>query len=334
MRNIGLGIACAVRVAWRERQRQRVGAILGAALPRAVVHIANLPDAMAAGDFDEDGVGDLAVLSYGIGGAHILRGQGDGTFVDSGTFGDTGNAKSLAVGDFNGDGHLDLVSAKTAGNKLLVLLGQATARSPPERASRWTEKRRLSWSRISTPTGKLDVATANPFLDTVTILLGLGNGSFVNHGQIAVGDRPESIATGDFNGDGLPDLVTADQTAGSLTVLLGQGGGGFTVGSHPLVAGYPSHVTTGDFNGDGILDLATCNQISNLVSILLGHANGTFVHVQFIACGLFPTSIACGDFDGDGKSDLAISNGEGDTLTLLEGPRQRILRAGADDRRE
>ncbi len=90
-----------------------------------IIPISNAPIAVVGGDFDEDGSGDLAVLSYGAGGVHVLRGHGDGTFTDIGIFGgNTIDGRCLAVGDFNGDRHLDLVLAEGSSSRILVLLGQ------------------------------------------------------------------------------------------------------------------------------------------------------------------------------------------------------------------
>ena len=75
----------------------------------------------------------------------------------------------------------------------------------------------------------------------------------------ATGQYPQSVTTGDFNGDGRLDLATANQESNTMTILLGQGNGRFTTASSPPTSISAVAVTTGDFNDDGKLDLATAN---------------------------------------------------------------------------
>ncbi len=97
--------------------------------------------------------------------------------------------------------------------------------------------------------------------DTVTVLLGNGDGTFTTKSSPTVGMAPEFVAVGDFNGDGILDLVSSDTGSNTLTVLLGNGDGTFTTKSTPTVGNTPKTVVlVADFNGHGIsLDLAVAN---------------------------------------------------------------------------
>jgi hypothetical protein len=135
----------------------------------------------------------------------------------------------------------------------------------------------------------------------------------------STGQGPEGIATGDFNGDGVPDLATANHTANTVSVLLGNGDGTFATNvDYPAGMG-PIAVATGDFNGDGFTDLAVVNQTDNTVSIFLGAGDGTFLPKTDYPTGTSPTSIAVADFNGDGFLDLAITNGTANTVSILLG---------------
>src|ERR671913_442838 len=126
----------------------------------------------------------------------------------------------------------------------------------------------------------LDLAVANLFSDNVSILIGNGNGTFVDTPAVnfGVGDEPRSVAVGDFNNDTILDLAVANQNSDNVSILLGNGNGTFVTPAVNFGAGDgPTSVAVGDFNNDTILDLATANQNSNNVSILLGNGNGTFV---------------------------------------------------------
>ena len=102
------------------------------------------------------------------------------------------------------------------------------------------------------------------------------------------GDEPDSIAAGDFNGDGKKDLVTANYRGDSVSVLLGNGRGGFATKSDFLTAHCPVGVAIADLNGDGNKDLATANRAVNSVSVLLGNGSGGFGAKTDFATGQQP----------------------------------------------
>src|SRR5262249_26321067 len=100
---------------------------------------------------------------------------------------------------------------------------------------------------------------------------------------------PSSVATGDFNGDGVADLVTANTNNSSVSVLLGSGNGRFAAAANFFVGGLnPPSVAVGDVNGDGRLDIVTANQSSSDVSVLLGQGDGTFGAGKTFAAGANP----------------------------------------------
>jgi hypothetical protein len=133
------------------------------------------------------------------------------------------------------------------------------------------------------------------------------------------GDRPRSVAVGDFNGDGRRDLVVANEISVNVSILLGNGNGTFGAATNFAVGTGPQSVAVGDFNGDGKQDLAVANQLSNNVSILLGNGNGTFGAATNFAAGTGPLSVAVGDFNGDGKQDLATANQFSGNVSILLG---------------
>ena len=213
---------------------------------------------------------------------------------------------SVAVGDFNGDGKLDLAVAMGDGT-VSILLGDGTGH--------FTLASSLAYGGGGLAVadfngdGKPDPAVLNG--KTVSILLGDGTGHFTLASSPATGSDPYSVAVGDFNGDGKLDLAIANYGSNTVSILLGDGTGNFTLASSPVVDGGPVSVAVGDFNGDGKLDLATANVVSNTVSILLGDGTGNFTLASSPAVGNFPWSVVAGDFNEDGKLDLAIVNNDG-----------------------
>jgi hypothetical protein len=98
--------------------------------------------------------------------------------------------------------------------------------------------------------GILDLAVANASDNTVSVLLGNGDGSFQDAINYAVGSRPVSLAVGNLLGSGLLDIATANQH-GTVSVLLGSGDGSFGAPQDFNVGISPFSVAVGDFNGDG-----------------------------------------------------------------------------------
>jgi hypothetical protein len=171
----------------------------------------------------------------------------------------------------------------------------------------------------------LDLAVTNEDSDDVSILLGDGDGTFTQAAEspITVGDEPQSVAVGDFDGDDVLDLAVTNGGTDNVSILLGDGDGTFTQAAEsPITLGdFPFSVAVGDFDGDDVLDLAVTNEDSNDVFILLGDGDGTFTQAAEspITVGDFPFSAAVGDFDGDDVLDLAVTNVDSDDVSILLG---------------
>jgi len=238
------------------------------------------PVSVAVGDFTGDGKVDLAVAvdDDNGGGVSVLLGNGDGTFQAPVNYVAGDDPCSVVVGDFTGDGIADLAVAD-AGSVI------------------------NNWG-VCIPGG-------------VSVLLGNGDGTFQSpvtyYGD---GMGPESVAVGDFIGDGKADLAVANMNRNTVSVLLGNGDGTFQPAVNYAVGSYPDSVTVGDFSGDGKADLAVAD-LRGGVSVLLGNGDGTFQPAGSYAAGYRPCSVTVGDFTGDGKVDLAVADQDGDVSVLL-----------------
>jgi uncharacterized protein YjdB len=177
--------------------------------------------------------------------------------------------------------------------------------------------------------GKMDLAIANSADNTVSILLGNGDGTFQPAVNYPAGIYPYSIVAGDFNGDGKLDLAVANNGGNNISILLGNGDGTFQPPTNLPSGHAPYALLTGDFNRDGNLDLAVVNLLDNDLSILLGNGDGTFQLPVNSPGANHPDSLAVTDWNGDGIPDLAVANQFGGTVTIYYGKADGTFALGA-----
>ena len=311
------------------------------------------PDSIAVGDLNGDDILDLAVADAGVPNAvTVLLGNGSGGFAQpaGSPFPAGQTSRSVAVGDVTGDGNLDLVVANASTNDVSILINTTTSApdgttcedgygctvsetcksgrclAPATFVNNGTASVRARPYSVATGDinldSNLDIVVPNENANNVTILLGNGAGGFSSSGvpDVNVGNRPQSVAIGRWNGDPNPDLAVANRSSGTVWILLGDGLGGFAqaAGSPITVPGNPSVVVAGEMSGDGILDLAVARAGVNTVSILLGNGSGGFSQIGGWPVGSNPSSLAAADLNGDGKLDLVTSNdGSNDVAVLI-----------------
>jgi type II secretory pathway component GspD/PulD (secretin) len=164
-----------------------------------------------------------------------------------------------------------------------------------------------------------DLVTANQTDNTVSILLGLGNGSFQQRTDINVGKAPVALAGADFNGDSKLDLAVVNKADNTVSILTGKGDGTFSTATTFPTGTTPVGIVTGDFNGDGFVDMVVVNQADNTFSLFLGDGDGGFKARLNTATGAGPVAVATGDFNDDGKLDLVVANQQANTISVYLG---------------
>jgi hypothetical protein len=177
---------------------------------------------------------------------------------------------------------------------------------------------------VGTSTGdkKIDLASAENLVErgiesNVDVLLGNDDGTFgfAIPTSLSQSGVTNSIASGDFNRDGLLDIAIA--SAAGVDILLGMGNGHF--GGEVLypLASPAERIVAADFNGDGILDLAATNGAQ--ISVFLGKGDGAFQTPSNFLVGDQAWGIAAADMNSDGRIDLVVATNSGFVVLLGNG---------------
>jgi hypothetical protein len=225
----------------------------------------------------------------------------------------------VAVGDINGDGIPDIVSANSGANSVSVLLGNGNGTFGHHKdyaAGSITAAVALGDLNGD---GRLDIVADNDFGESVTVLLNNGNGTFARTDYHPGIGLTTTVSVGDLNGDGALDIVVGDYTNSKAVVLLNNGDGTFTIQSPFSVPGnQPEVLRLGDLNKDGKLDLAVVYHNSAVVSVLFGNRDGSFATGNnYARGGTESNGIALGDVNGDGNLDIVASNSTANTVSVL-----------------
>jgi hypothetical protein len=283
-----------------------------------------LPDIAIVGTIAPAGAnGEVTVLKNDLSG-------GFGATYASFAVGNTPDA--IAAGDFDSDHNLDIVVANKSANEVTVYrnLTNGTFATPLVFVVGTAP-----WDVVVADfngDGKPDIAVSNNQSSSVSVLINntaTSGISFEASVPYGTGSAPQGLATGDVNGDTIPDLVVANRVDNSVSVLLNAGDGTGTFGTQTtygaastptaFALSAPYAVALGAFGGGSQMDIAVANSSTPDITAIYNAgitAPGTFSGSQTYANGGSPWSVATGDFNADGLADVVVTNNAANTINV------------------
>lgn len=286
------------------------------------------PSSLALGDLDGDGDLDFVCANYFANTISVRLNDGTAIFRPPSGNGDVplpGGPIHIVLGDIDGDGDLDFVTANYLQNTVSVRFNDGTGNftSPPGNVALpvGSYPRGVALGDVDSD-GDLDLLVANSGGNTVSLCLNDGRGGYTTQGpgaSVGVATGPNTVLLGDVDGDDDLDLLTpnygANGSPGStVSIRLNDGGGRFSApatNAEALVGSRPTGLALGDIDADGDLDFVAGNLSGGTVSVRVNDGEGRFtappVNPEPVLGGIVQY-VTLGDVDGDADLDLLAGN--------------------------
>lgn len=300
---------------------------------------------IASGDFNGDGFTDVVVGNeqyYSDGnycypngtcpiGITVFLSNPDGSLQPGVNYGTDGALGFVAVGDFNGDGKLDIAASDSFNGAVRIFTGtgSGTFVEGPSYSTSGSFPEGIVAADFNQD-GALDLAVINEDSDSITPLLNDGSGGFMPQTPVTTNSWGYELATADLNGDGSPDLVLAEPEADQFGVFLwDQTNNDFDIAETDVVTTIsPVGITLADVSADGFADIVATDDYENIL-VATGNGDGTFNAAVTLPSSLDlldpvfynpdPWGIQVADVDGDGVADLVYTNANYGTVGVIFG---------------
>lgn len=267
--------------------------------------LAGVPQSLVVGDFNADGLPDIAAGNREQTEIALLSWQPAGTLTLVQSIDVGFKPTRLASADLNRDGWPDLVACRQYSSDIAVLMNGGGWRF----ARGWSDASRTDlWDCAVADLdgdGIPDLVEAG-YDGAITVWRGDGQGSFVFSQEVSTRSTLRDLALADVNRDGRPDILVANDSGRRFLTLLQATGFIFQPATATFVGNAPMSLVTCDANGDGVADVVTANSYSRSISVCTGNGDGTFGHRIDLPLPAEPTDVRLIDMDGDGALDLLL----------------------------
>lgn len=275
----------------------------------------------ATGDFNGDGLNDVAIASYGNSRIRVTLAQSTGSYTVPTSVGNSGIFQYPITLDVNNDGKLDIATT-TSGNTAFVLVsnGDGTFKAGLSLSIGNDGGGRLMVAGDLNGDGATDLVASNRGDATVSVIMGNGDGTFRASRSYGAAIGAFGLTLGDFNGDGKLDAVGVGGNA--CYILAGLGDGTFKASTTiTSIAGTGLQMLkSADINNDGKLDLISSDYLTSKAFVSLGNGDGTFrAFSSYLVGGTNIVGLDIGDLNGDGYTDLVTASPIAGTVTALLG---------------
>ncbi|CAF3678182.1 unnamed protein product [Adineta steineri] len=287
------------------------------------------PWGVAVNDLNGDNQQDIVCANYGTSNIGIFFGSENGSFSNQITYSLTSqsNPTCVSLGDFNNDNYFDIVVTNYNSNSIGIFLGYGNgsfANVVIYSTGDGSSPRCLSINDFNND-NRLDIVVTNFGSDSIVILFGVGDGSFllgISY-STGIGSGPSELALGDFNKDNQLDIALSNQLANETGIFI-------RYSSEPFASlttfstgdqSQPQSVAIGDFNNDNYSDIVVANYGTSNIGIFIGYGNGFFNSMISYSTGInsSPYCVVTSHLNNDTNLDIVVSNSQTDNIMIFIG---------------